>query len=554
MRFSCGFAVYDDFLGLWPTVQSLRMHHSEHIAEILVVDNNPNGKEAQTLKQFCKSVPGVRYEPMETPTGTAPPRNRVFELATSEHVICMDPHVLLMPGSLNALTDFYNHNRDCRDHLVQGPLVYDNLKQQSTHFADEWRDQMWGTWATDNRVSTDLWFPIPAQGLGLFACSKSGWLGFNDKFRGFGGEEWYIHEKYRQLGRQCWCVSGLKWVHRFGRPAGVPYPLTRYQKLRNYLIGHLELGLSLSRVREHFLDSGLVTIEDWEAALRGDELPPAVKKASGCGSCGKGSSSKVYTTLEDWYSEAHSTSSDINEHVPTLREWAAKSETVVEFGARAASTVALVAGVKGKVTSYAPKQPREFGPLTALAKEKYEFRKGDSLTTEIEETDGLFIDTEHTADRFYKELTQLAPKVKHWIAAHDTAVYGEKSPDGGPGLLPALRRFLTENREWTVVRRDLNNNGLVILSRSDSDKQQPPGLMRKALNFSKALASHVANGQKLVSDEVWQKRMDQCMTCEKRNMDTCTSCGCPVSAKTSWASSECPDSPPRWRAELPLAA
>jgi hypothetical protein len=90
------------------------------------------------------------------------------------------------------------------------------------------------------------------QGLGVFSCRKDAWPGFNPRFRGFGGEEGYIHEKVRQAGGRCLCLPWLRWVHRFGRPAGVPYPLTVDDKFRNYLIGHAELGLDLEPVFEHF--------------------------------------------------------------------------------------------------------------------------------------------------------------------------------------------------------------------------------------------------------------------------------------------------------------
>ena len=38
-------------------------------------------------------------------------------------------------------------------------------------------------------------------------------------FREFGGEEWYIHEKYRQAGAKCLCLPFLRWQHRFADPA-----------------------------------------------------------------------------------------------------------------------------------------------------------------------------------------------------------------------------------------------------------------------------------------------------------------------------------------------
>src|SRR5262249_33041738 len=84
---------------------------------------------------------------------------------------------------------------------------------------------------------------------------KEAWLGFNPRFRGFGGEEFYIHEKFRQAGRQCWCLPWLRWLHRFGRPGGVPYPNTLEDRLWDYLVGWDELGLPLAGIYEHFLES-----------------------------------------------------------------------------------------------------------------------------------------------------------------------------------------------------------------------------------------------------------------------------------------------------------
>jgi hypothetical protein len=43
-------------------------------------------------------------------------------------------------------------------------------------------------------------------------------------------------------------------MHRFSRPAGVQYPLTVEDKLRNYVLGHAELGLDLVPVLRHFAE------------------------------------------------------------------------------------------------------------------------------------------------------------------------------------------------------------------------------------------------------------------------------------------------------------
>jgi hypothetical protein len=51
------------------------------------------------------------------------------------------------------------------------------------------------------------------------------------------------------------CHPSLRWLHRFQRPAGVAYPLTRYNKIRNYVIGRLELECDYDDVLEHFRET-----------------------------------------------------------------------------------------------------------------------------------------------------------------------------------------------------------------------------------------------------------------------------------------------------------
>jgi hypothetical protein len=185
--------------------------------------------------------------------GTAAPRDRVFREARGNAVLCCDSHVLFAPGVIAQLKQFYREHPDCQD-LLQGPMLYDDGHLIATHFEPRWRAQMWGVWATDPRGQDPEGepFEIPMQGLGVFSCRKVAWLGFHPQFRGFGGEEGYIHEKFRQAGRCCLCLPWLRWMHRFGRPSGVMYPLTVEDKLRNYVLGHAELGLDLVPVLEHF--------------------------------------------------------------------------------------------------------------------------------------------------------------------------------------------------------------------------------------------------------------------------------------------------------------
>lgn len=251
IELTIGMATYRDFDGVYFTLQSLRLYHDLANTELLVVDNYGCPDTESFVRGWVKGT----YILAKDVVGTAAPRDLVFREAKGDAVLCCDSHVLFLPGSIARLKKFYEDHPDCND-LLQGPLVYDDGKSSSTHFHPSWRAQMWGTWDSDPRGQDpdSEPFEIPMQGLGVFSCRKSAWLGFNPRFRGFGGEEGYIHEKFRLAGRRCLCLPSLRWMHRFSRPSGVPFPLTVEDKLRNYVIGHAELGLDLKPVLNHFFE------------------------------------------------------------------------------------------------------------------------------------------------------------------------------------------------------------------------------------------------------------------------------------------------------------
>lgn len=276
-KLTVGIPCYDDYDGVFFTIQSLRMHHAEVMGsvDLLVVDNNHGSERGQAVKGLCERAK-ARYVPLPDVSGPAATKDQVFALAETEWVLCLDCHVLLWPGALVALIDYFKSGAD-QGNLLQGPLIYDDLHHISTHFDPVWRGHMLGIWATDQR-GVDLHaepFEIPAQGMGLFACHKAAWLGFNPRFRGFGGEEVYIHEKFRQAGRKTMCLPFLRWLHRFDRPDGVKYPLKLDDRVHNYLMGHLELGLDPTPMADHFKKE--LGEEGWAAMwerLRPEFTPP----------------------------------------------------------------------------------------------------------------------------------------------------------------------------------------------------------------------------------------------------------------------------------------
>jgi hypothetical protein len=133
-------------------------------------------------------------------------------------------------------------------------MIYDDLRNLSTHMEPRWRNGMYGIWGDDPRASdpSSPPFEIPMHGLGLFAMRTAAWPGFNANFRGFGGEEGYIHEKVRQRGGRTLCLPFLRWLHRFGRPLGPAYVNRWEDRIRNYVIGFEELGLNCTEMETHF--------------------------------------------------------------------------------------------------------------------------------------------------------------------------------------------------------------------------------------------------------------------------------------------------------------
>ena len=253
-KLTIGMATYDDFDGVYFSIQAIRMFHSEIINDIefLIIDNNPGGEHGKEIKNFCNHIKNIKYVPFEKYKSTAV-RNKIFEHASSPSVLSMDCHVFFEAGSLKKLIDYYDLNPDSKN-LLQGPLIYDDLKNISSHFNPIWQSQMYGVWATDQRACDKNGepFEIPMQGLGVFSCRKDAWLGFSHLFRGFGGEEGYIHEKFRQHGNKTLCLPFLRWLHRFPRPNGVKYPLLLENKIRNYFISYAELKLDPQPVINHF--------------------------------------------------------------------------------------------------------------------------------------------------------------------------------------------------------------------------------------------------------------------------------------------------------------
>lgn len=275
-----GIATYDDFDGLWFTVQSLRLHHDLTDCEIIVVDNNPTSTQGEATKAFveggCKGI--GRYVAFPEPKGSCPPRGHIFEIATKPYVLVLDCHVLLPPGTIEHLKAWYRRHPDSND-LIHGPMLSKNFADPpQTHMRPIWGSSMYGRWGQDDRGNSPEGepFEIPMHGLGLFSCRREAWPGFHPGLKGFSGGEGYIHEKFRQRGGRVLCHPGVRWLHRFERPGGCLHKPQIADKIRNILLGWSELGMDLQAVVDHFVGGeGMKDGKPRVSARRMEELMQA---------------------------------------------------------------------------------------------------------------------------------------------------------------------------------------------------------------------------------------------------------------------------------------
>lgn len=176
--------------------------------------------------------------------------------------------------------------------------------------------------------------------------------------------------------------------------------------------------------------------------------------------------------LQSRYPELAATPSDINEHLPTFKRYAAQCNSVTELGVR--NIVSLWSWLDSRVPTiraYDLLQPPEenLRYAEAYAVENsidFKFTQADVLQIALEPTDLLFIDTWHVYPQLVQELRLHGEVARKFMMFHDTTLYGRSGEDGSAlGLQDALDEFLIETDSWRVREKFTNNNGLTVLER-----------------------------------------------------------------------------------------
>jgi hypothetical protein len=199
------------------------------------------------------------------------------------------------------------------------------------------------------------------------------------------------------------------------------------------------------------------------------------------------------TELLNHYEYNNNTLSDINDHLPHLRRLAQDCSSVTEIGLRTmVSSWGILMGLADSEQldrSYVGidiRHPLEWSLqraqiLSEACGISFQFLLANDMTIDIEDTDMLFIDTLHTYCHLTYELEKFSPKVRKYIAMHDTSepwgIYDESIYSGNyseypphisktkRGLWAAVADFLQSHPEWILKERYFNNHGFTVLER-----------------------------------------------------------------------------------------
>ena len=122
--------------------------------------------------------------------------------------------------------------------------------------------------------------------------------------------------------------------------------------------------------------------------------------------------------LENKINQLFQTTSDINEHIPTLIRYGQECDSITEMGVRGIiSTWAFLGSAPKKMVSYDIQDPKEWDQdINEVYKTAeaygldFSFTQADVLKIEIEPTELLFIDTWHAYKQLKSELKLHADK------------------------------------------------------------------------------------------------------------------------------------------------
>jgi hypothetical protein len=274
MSLTFGFPTTSD-PGAWYTLNAFRVMHYYLKPEIVIVDNSP--PNCPISNEFSRHVAAnhreVNYIRDAGPPSSCLYKDKVFQAAHGDIVISVDSHVLLPPGTVDAVIEYFEANPDSGD-LLTGPCMNSAGNLSATNqflFESEGyvlprdavirhgyvcRGGQLGTWVIDQRGADPGGepFQIRMNGTGFLAMRKEAYPGFPANLWGFGGCEPALYRRVENAGGRVLCHPGCRWIHNFSHAHGRGYQPMAEDKIRNYLVIARELEDQdlYSAALEHF--------------------------------------------------------------------------------------------------------------------------------------------------------------------------------------------------------------------------------------------------------------------------------------------------------------
>lgn len=270
MRLTVSMATFDDYDGVYFTIQSIRIYGNTPGIEFLVLDNNPGSEHGAAIKNLLSSIPGSKYVEV-TDRKSSWVKYDAFKHATGDVVLGLDSHVLLVPGFFKPLLAHFEKEENRLD-MLTGPVVFNSLSSLSECLKPEWNKHDFGTWMKHPEGESRDAFEVKMQGMGCFAMRRDAWKEIPPHFRGFGAEEWFMAEHVRRGGGRVMCHPCMKWIHRFGWPKRT-FPLKMHDKIRNYYVGWLDIYGKL----EHPMIQEMT--RHWLTQTKEETLNPIIEEA-----------------------------------------------------------------------------------------------------------------------------------------------------------------------------------------------------------------------------------------------------------------------------------
>ena len=147
-----------------------------------------------------------------------------------------------------------------------------------------------------------------------------------------------------------------------------------------------------------------------------------------------------------------------------IQETFAGIQTITEFGPyQGCSTAAWINLRPKKFTTVDRGIALDVDLFKRAAEEvgvEFNFIIGSDLEIEIEPCELLFIDTVHTEEQTFNELTLHSHKVSKYIAFHDVT-----APRFG--TLDGINRWWKDHPEWKLKYQDFDDCGFMVLERTE---------------------------------------------------------------------------------------